>query len=48
MRKGKDFSSADLVRDAMRAQLGIEIHEKEKRWAAADGRQGEIPMWDAV
>lgn len=46
LRKGKDFASADMVRDAMRSQLGIEIHEKEKRWEASDGRQGQIPMWD--
>lgn len=48
LRKAKDFSSADLVRDAMRNQLGVEIYEKEKRWACSDGRSGAIPLWDAV
>lgn len=48
LRKARDFSSADIVRDAVRSQLGVEIHEKEKRWACSDGRSGEVPMWDAV
>lgn len=45
MRNNKDFTSSDTLRDAMRSSLGIEIHDKEKRWDASDGRSGWLPHW---
>lgn len=46
-RQARDFASADALRDAMR-KCGVELWEKEKRWQAADGRQGSIPSWNAL
>jgi len=48
MRQAKDFASADRLRDALRGDLGLELHEKEKRWSTSDGRSGEIPRWDSL
>jgi len=48
LRQAKDWASADAVRNAMRSSLGVELYEKEKRWAAADGRCGSIPMWGSM
>lgn len=45
VRMQKDFSTADELRKVLKASLGIELFEKEKRWQSADGRQGSIPMW---
>merc|ERR1740121_2529594 len=45
IRQGKDFQSADLIRNGLRDQLGVNLQEKEKRWMSNDGRQGVIPMW---
>ena len=45
IRQGKDFSSADAIRNGLRDQLGVNLQEKEKRWMCNDGRQGAIPMW---
>lgn len=47
-RQGKDFAAADELRNALRSSLGVELYEKEKKWAANDGRQGIIPMWNAL
>mmetsp|Transcript_51325 Transcript_51325/g.99221 ORF Transcript_51325/g.99221 Transcript_51325/m.99221 type:complete len:136 (-) Transcript_51325:261-668(-) len=45
LRYKKDFTASDDLRNALRNSLGIELHEKEKRWATPDGRQGLIPMF---
>jgi len=45
LRQAKDFATADEIRNALRNNLGVELYEKEKRWATADGRQGFIPLW---
>mmetsp|Transcript_40352 Transcript_40352/g.125792 ORF Transcript_40352/g.125792 Transcript_40352/m.125792 type:complete len:431 (-) Transcript_40352:34-1326(-) len=47
-RQAKDFVSADALRNSMRNVLSIQIHEKEKKWVAADGREGVIPMWNTL
>uniref|UniRef100_A0A7S4RHJ6 Cysteinyl-tRNA ligase anticodon binding domain-containing protein n=1 Tax=Alexandrium monilatum TaxID=311494 RepID=A0A7S4RHJ6_9DINO len=47
-RQGKDFTAADELRNAMRSALGVELYEKEKKWTAAGGRQGVIPMWSSL
>lgn len=46
-RKNGDFAAADALRDGMK-QCGVELHQKEQRWAHADGRSGEIPTWQAL
>jgi len=48
VRQNKDYSSADELRNQMKNSLGVELHEKEKRWSTADGRQGMIPMWSSM
>jgi cysteinyl-tRNA synthetase len=45
LRYKKEFTVADDLRIALRNTLSIELYEKEKRWAMADGRQGLIPMF---
>lgn len=48
LRQDKDYGAADQLRDALRSELGVEMHEKEKRWSTTDGRQGEIPLWSNI
>jgi|EP00927_Polykrikos_kofoidii_P071804 cysteinyl-tRNA synthetase len=48
LRHKRDFAGSDEVRQAMRSQIGVELYEKEKRWQASDGRQGEIPSWTTL
>merc|ERR1719150_3271481 len=38
LRYKKEFTVADDLRNALRNTLSIELYEKEKRWAMADGR----------
>jgi len=45
-RQAKDFSSADEMRTALSATLGVTLLEKEKKWETNDGRHGSIPMWN--
>jgi len=47
MRQNKDYAASDEIRNAMREGLGVQLHEKEKRWEATDGRSGNIPLWGA-
>lgn len=47
-RQNKDFASSDELRDLLRSTVGVELHEKEKRWEASDGRQGDIPLWSSM
>lgn len=47
-RQNKDFVSADELRNHMRAILGVELFEQEKKWVASDGRQGAIPLWGSL
>jgi len=48
LRHAKDFAGADQMRDAFRNTLGVELFEKEKRWQANDGRQGNIPTFTSL
>jgi len=48
LRYKKDFQSADDMRNSLRNSMGVELYEKEKRWATADGRQGTIPLWNSL
>jgi hypothetical protein len=48
LRRDKDYAGADKLRDAYRANLGLELQEKEKAWSMSDGRRGEIPPWDSL
>jgi len=48
LRQARDFATADEIRNALRNNLGVELYEKEKRWATADGRQGFIPLWKDI
>jgi len=47
-RHAKDYGSADMLRNALRDNLGVELNEKEKRWIASDGRMGEIPSFTTL
>jgi len=38
-RNGKDFATADMIRDELRRQ-GVELLDAQKTWCTADGRQG--------
>jgi len=48
LRQARDFATADEIRNALRNNLGVELHEKEKRWATADGQKGFIPLWKDI
>ncbi|CAK0839566.1 unnamed protein product [Prorocentrum cordatum] len=47
-RHAKDYGSADMLRNALRDSLGVELNEKEKRWVSNDGRMGEIPSFTSL
>jgi hypothetical protein len=44
-RRDKDWSTADKLREELRAQ-GVEVYDKDKVWRASDGRQGQISRWN--
>lgn len=44
LRQSRDFAGGDAVRECLRG-LGVEMHEKDKRWSTTDGRHGAIPSW---
>jgi len=46
-RQSNDYATSDMIRNELRA-AGVEIHDREKMWKSADGRQGPIPAWSAI
>jgi len=48
LRQDKDYAASDQLRQALRNDLNVELHEKEKRWTTSDGRYGEIPKWTSL
>eukprot|EP00929_Paragymnodinium_shiwhaense_P080662 TRINITY_DN42083_c0_g1_i1.p1 TRINITY_DN42083_c0_g1~~TRINITY_DN42083_c0_g1_i1.p1 ORF type:complete len:541 (+),score=142.77 TRINITY_DN42083_c0_g1_i1:120-1742(+) len=48
LRFNKDFAGSDELRQALKQNLRIDVHEKEKRWTMNDGRSGGIPSWDSL
>lgn len=44
LRKDKDYSGADTLREGLRA-IGLELGERDKMWKLSDGRTGVIPEW---
>eukprot|EP00929_Paragymnodinium_shiwhaense_P012830 TRINITY_DN120722_c0_g1_i1.p1 TRINITY_DN120722_c0_g1~~TRINITY_DN120722_c0_g1_i1.p1 ORF type:complete len:412 (+),score=87.59 TRINITY_DN120722_c0_g1_i1:67-1302(+) len=48
LRAKKDFAGSDVLRDALKSKMHVDLLEKEKRWIGPDGRCGVIPSWDSL